>query len=53
MPESSMLLTILSVPLLGAVGVAAFSKGTGNVARLVAMTAMLIVLVIALRIFFS
>ncbi|HEY5806466.1 MAG TPA: hypothetical protein VIT67_00770, partial [Povalibacter sp.] len=53
MPESSALLMILGVPLLGAAGVAAFSRGTGEVARAVAMIAMLIVLVTALRIFLA
>ena len=51
--ESWALLLILGAPLLGALGVAAFRNGTGGAARAITMTAMLIVLVAALRIFFT
>ena len=47
------LLLILGAPLLGVLGVAAFRNGTGDAARAITMTAMLIVLVAALRIFFA
>ena len=50
--ESWALLLILGAPLLGALGVAAFRNGTGSAARAIAMSAMLVVLVAALRIFF-
>ena len=51
--DSWALLLILGAPLLGALGVAAFRNGSGDAARAITMTAMLIVLVAALRIFFA
>jgi len=51
--ESWALLLILGAPLLGALGVAAFRNGTGGAARAITMTAMLIVLLAALRIFLT
>ena len=51
--DSWALLLILGAPLLGALGVATFRNGTGDAARAITMTAMLVVLVAALRIFFT